>query len=88
MPSPTPTTPEVGTDKDDGKRLADRQRQATPTGGATSKAAAMGVSDNVVRVNNDNRAPMFKENDVEITETYQEGGREHAQQRGRGRREH
>ena len=30
---------------------------------------AMGVSDNAVRVNNDNRAPMFKENDVEITET-------------------
>ena len=30
---------------------------------------AMGVSDNGVRVNNDNRAPMFKENDVEITET-------------------
>ena len=30
---------------------------------------AMGVSDNAVRVNNDNRAPMFKENDREITET-------------------
>ena len=30
---------------------------------------AMGLSDNAVRVNNDNRAPMFKENDVEITET-------------------
>ena len=30
---------------------------------------APGVSDNAVRVNNDNRAPMFKENDVEITET-------------------
>ena len=30
---------------------------------------AMGQSDNAVIVNNDNRAPMFKENDVEITET-------------------
>ena len=30
---------------------------------------AMGESDNAVRVNNDNRAPMFKENDQEITET-------------------
>ena len=30
---------------------------------------AMGDSDNAVRVNNDNRAPMFKENDQEITET-------------------
>ena len=29
----------------------------------------MRVSDNAVRVNNDNRAPMFKENGVEITET-------------------
>ena len=33
---------------------------------------AMGVSDNTVRVNNDNRAPMFKENDQEITETTRE----------------
>ena len=30
---------------------------------------AVGQSDNAVRVNNDNRAPMFKENDQEITET-------------------
>ena len=33
---------------------------------------AMGESANAVRVNNDNRAPMFKENDQEITETTRE----------------
>ena len=59
-------TPEAGTDKDEGKCLLALAKYNDRRG--TSKAAAK-QSDMVVIVNNDNRAPTFKENGVEITET-------------------
>ena len=59
-------TPEAGTAKDEGKCLLALAKYNDRRG--TSKAAAK-QSANVVIVNADNRAPMFKDNDQEITET-------------------
>ena len=65
-PSPTPTHRRLARTKDEGCLLAHGQVHR-PAGRPLRPPPSQ--SDNVVIVNNDNRAPMFKENDQEITET-------------------
>ena len=62
-------TPGAGTDKDEDKCLLALAKYNDRRG--TAKAAAK-QSDNTVIANDGNRAPVFKDNDVEITETTRE----------------